>query len=1310
MKKKIVFNPLSGYFDYVTKQLNANEIGTGVVDNTEYSYLDGVTSPIQTQLDSKALHIITPNIIWVTKNGNDTTGDGTIEKPYLTINKALSTITTASSSNPFKICVGAGVFIEDTINAKSFVWIEGAEQDETVIQINASNKNLVVGADNSGISKCLVTGVSGSGFAAVYYQSTTGTTNTSFFVKDVRFGNNDTQAIADGTNAATALFFESCKFGSIYQFNHGFLGRNGGRVILRNCTTTGLTAPYPDYIVKAIGSGSQAVLNSCQIRSGGVTTGACFHLADGGLLRASSVNIRMFGKGLWIENIGAGSIADVNGILCEANTMDVVVDHPDADGTFTGSADHTKIYINPASTFSPVFACNRLPNDGTGSVTIGDILQGDRYDRFANLSLVARKATTLGAIEDEEMPFVDFLSGLDVKVIAGRGFVNEPTDLYLVEVSWPETTLSIPANSTKYIYVDHLSNILTSDSPTNPQTTVILGRVNSDATGIRFIENSDLPMNHYGNKTERFLRSVLGPTWESGCIVTESSTPLKLDVTPGSYFFGVTNFLASGGVAVKWETFYRDGSGGWTSIPNEDTIYNNLYDNGSGTLVSIPAGKFVRHHLYVVGDGGNEKWFLVVAQQLFDSLAEANDGPLPLTPPFFTDALTRVAGIIIESGSASIGTNILDLRIRPGQAGPSGTAVTRHGDLTGLPDDDHKQYLLVSGARPMTGPLNMGGNGITNVGLVDGVDVSNHASRHNFNGADPLLTGVPSELTDSTNVEGIDNTRVPRLDHQHAHGNRGGGSLHALATTIAHGFMSLTDKTKLDGIASGATAYDDEMAQDAVGSILLNTSTIGFSYDDVAPSISANIILLSITDSYISNSANISLSKLSSLPVNRALVSDSSGIIDVSSVNSTELSYLSGVSSSIQSQLNLKLSNVLNNGQIFIGSASNVATGVTLSGEATLDNSGVVTLSDTGVSSGVYGSGSVVGTFIVNSKGRLTAAANIPIAIAWNQVSKVGSSLADLATRSASDLNSGTLDDARLSSNVALKNINNNFTASQTINVTGASSTFNLAANSSQTNIAKLIFTGTTGTGDFQISGDGGDIYWQGGGGRALQMASYHQIDLIGGRNTGTTPVFLNGSNATYNVRVLNTNSSTIGLILRGAASQSGDLLQIRNSTETVLGGWTSAGNAYGQTPIAANHYTTKNYVDSWNPVTTKASATATTTTTSGSDVLMDSMTLTPNIAGDYSVNFSTTLSSNNTGADIFVSIYVGGVLVADSVRTASPQFSSGGFGGSPSLNFPISTNGEVTVNGSQAIEIRWRRSAGTASALQRTLTIRRVR
>lgn len=83
---------------------------------------------------------------------------------------------------------------------------------------------------------------------------------------------------------------------------------------------------------------------------------------------------------------------------------------------------------------------------------------------------------------------------------------------------------------------------------------------------------------------------------------------------------------------------------------------------------------------------------------------------------------------------------------------PFGTAVD-HGSLLGLLDDDHPQYLLVDGTRAMSGNLDMGGNDVTNVGLVDGVVVSAHAARHVSGGADQIdgdvldITYVPTNYT-----------------------------------------------------------------------------------------------------------------------------------------------------------------------------------------------------------------------------------------------------------------------------------------------------------------------------------------------------------------------------------------------------------------------------------------------------------------------------------------------------------------------------------------------------------------------------------
>lgn len=82
-----------------------------------------------------------------------------------------------------------------------------------------------------------------------------------------------------------------------------------------------------------------------------------------------------------------------------------------------------------------------------------------------------------------------------------------------------------------------------------------------------------------------------------------------------------------------------------------------------------------------------------------------------------------------------------------------------------------------------------------------------------------------------------------------AHGNRAGGALHSAATGAAAGFMSAADKTKLDGIASGATAYTDEQAQDAVGAMVDATLV----YSDATPSLGRAALTGAVTAAAGSN-------------------------------------------------------------------------------------------------------------------------------------------------------------------------------------------------------------------------------------------------------------------------------------------------------------------------------------------------------------------------------------------------------------------------------------------------------------------------
>ncbi|HMZ92935.1 MAG TPA: hypothetical protein PLD56_00290 [Chitinophagales bacterium] len=102
------------------------------------------------------------------------------------------------------------------------------------------------------------------------------------------------------------------------------------------------------------------------------------------------------------------------------------------------------------------------------------------------------------------------------------------------------------------------------------------------------------------------------------------------------------------------------------------------------------------------------------------------------------------------------------------------------------------------------------------------------------------------------------------------------------------GKILTTDGTNTSWTTSGT--YTDEQAQDAVGSILTDTSTIDFTYNDVANQITAVIVANSITNSLISPTAAIDATKIAN-----------------GSVSNTEFQYLDGVTSAIQTQIDSKI-------------------------------------------------------------------------------------------------------------------------------------------------------------------------------------------------------------------------------------------------------------------------------------------------------------------------------------------------------------------------------------------------------------------
>jgi hypothetical protein len=108
--------------------------------------------------------------------------------------------------------------------------------------------------------------------------------------------------------------------------------------------------------------------------------------------------------------------------------------------------------------------------------------------------------------------------------------------------------------------------------------------------------------------------------------------------------------------------------------------------------------------------------------------------------------------------------------------------------------------------------------------------------------------------------------------------------------------------------------------------------------------------------------------------------------------------------------------------------------------------------------------------------------------------------------------------------------------------------------------LSQLLFTNTSGSGDFRIGGDGGDIYWQGGGSRCLQMGSYWTTILGGDRQNAGFPSYV-GSVGGTGVLVQSQRDGSVPLAIQSYSSgQSSNLTEWRNESGTVLGSVTKNG------------------------------------------------------------------------------------------------------------------------------------------------------
>lgn len=381
-----------------------------------------------------------------------------------------------------------------------------------------------------------------------------------------------------------------------------------------------------------------------------------------------------------------------------------------------------------------------------------------------------------------------------IDITAGAGQVLDPTttpaDPQWTEVSWTaftaETLTFRATDPFTTLMIDNgglLVQVARQATPDEFRTHIILGIVlhvgNAD---VESVSNSPTTAYDVGGTLYDLMDFIGLLNRPGGNVYSPNGANLELDRSSGSVFGRnlnritdpespnvINTTLATGTIDPVYT--YRDGSGGWIFV-NKTVVDPDMFDDGTGSLSTIPTNDYTIQRIYYAA--GTDETFIEYGQDTYANLADAQaalDDNVEVNPDL-VGALFR-AWMIVKEG-VTVLDNLANTKfITNTGTGGGGGGGAGSGDVVGPGSAVNNNFasfdgttgkvikdsgiatadaILRDGSVAFTGDIDLGTNAITNVGLVDGVDVSAHAVRHENGGADEIsVAGLSGLLADDQN-------------------------------------------------------------------------------------------------------------------------------------------------------------------------------------------------------------------------------------------------------------------------------------------------------------------------------------------------------------------------------------------------------------------------------------------------------------------------------------------------------------------------------------------------------------------------------
>ena len=592
-------------------------------------------------------------------------------------------------------------------------------------------------------------------------------------------------------------------------------------------------------------------------------------------------------------------------------------------------------------------------------------------------------------------------SGLIFDANASTG--SEPSPI-ITRVNWNDVTQSLTYLTTAtqtYVYVDSSGNVqqqTTFFTPDQYVNSIPIGLIyHSNKTTATAVGYNVYTTYNTTNQALDFI-NAFGPLRENGLTVSGQSGTMRLNISAGTaYVLGgfyaddpenVSHKNVNAVTTASIVRYYRSGSD-FIADNNSNSFYTEIdstkYDDGSGILATVGNSNWSIQRAFY--NPRTNRVAVYYGQHRYSTLANAL---AEVGSDSFTEAeLTAhnnvfVGYLIVEGGTNTDLTNTTKnaivqaglFRNTVGSAGstsftPSLASLT---DVTITSPTDGQALVYSSGDWVNANPA-----------------TASYVTGSAFTSANPALTASYS-LTSSYIAA---NDLPANID----------------ASKIGTGVVNNTEFSYLDGVTSAIqtqfTAKQDSItgaATTVTGSNLTanrvvisntngkidisNTTDTEIGY--VSGVTSAIQTQFSGKQSTITGAATTITS--SNLTVNRAVISNASGKIDISTVTDTELGYVSGVTSAIQTQFSGKQASLTGNG--FVKSTAGTISYVTgtstqfVKADGTLDSSTYITAAITSLNgltaaTQTFASGTTGTDFSISSN-TSTHTFNLPIASATN--------------------------------------------------------------------------------------------------------------------------------------------------------------------------------------------------------------------------------------------------------------------------------------------------------------------------------------